>query len=119
MNNAKIDEVENGYLYTFDCGIVMGVEVDKQTNSIKKISVASQPLKTKTKNEKTEMLLNQSTVFSLATMVFSSKTEDKDLRELFMKKLLKDMNGAPYIIDNMRCKALYLNETLFLVIDLE
>lgn len=61
--------------------------------------------------------MNQSTIFSLATMAFTSKTEDKALRELFMKKLLKDVNGSPYIIDNIRCKSLYLKETLFLVIE--
>lgn len=119
LYRAKIDDVENGYMCTFDCEVVMGVEVDKQTDSIIKISVAAQPFKKKTKDETTALMLNQSAIFSLAAMVFSPKMENQALRELFMKKLLKDVNDAPYIMDNMRYKSLYLNETLFLVIEPE
>lgn len=96
--------------------VKMTIETENREGNITKIMVTAQPFKNANRDEKTKTLLLQSTVFSLAAMVFNPEMENQSYREKVIRLLYENIDQKDVTSGNLKCKAIKEGDRVILTI---
>lgn len=106
LMSEKYDEKTGIYQSSINGRAVMECTVDPQTGYLKKIAVSARPFIIDDKETKVELLLIQSTTFSIAVAVVNPAMEDMSYREDVIKNLYSNVHTTEYrMVGNLKCKA--------------
>jgi len=106
LMSEKYDEKTGIYQSSINGRAVMECTVDPTTGYLKKIAVSARPFIIDDKETKVELLLIQSTTFSIAVAVVNPAMEDMSYREDVIKNLYSNVHTTEYrMVGNLKCKA--------------
>ena len=117
LDNVTTEEKadKSGVLCYFG-DVVMMVDVSPSSGLVSKISVGSKPFAKTSKAEKTKILLLQSTVWGLSSMVFNHVMENQQYRESALKRILSGRNTDYMISGNIKIAAVQVDDVLMITI---
>ena len=118
LNNVTIEEKDDksGVLCYFG-DVVMMIDVDKSSGLVNKISVASEPFTNANRTKKTQILLLQSVVWGLSSMVFNPVMENQQYRESALRRILSNPNTDYMISGNIKIAAIRIDNFLIITIE--
>ena len=118
LDNVTIEEKDDksGVLCYFG-DVVMMIDVDKSSGLVNKISVASEPFTNANRTKKTQILLLQSVVWGLSSMVFNPVMENQKYRESALRRILSNPNTDYMISGNIKIAAIRIDNFLIITIE--
>lgn len=118
LDNVTIEEKDDksGVLCYFG-DVVMMIDIEKSSGLVNKISVAAEPFTNANSTKKTQILLLQSTVWSLSSMVFNSVMENQQYRESALRRILSNPNTDYMISGNIKIAAIRIDDFLIITIE--
>ena len=118
LDNVTVEEKpdKSGVLCYFG-DVVMMVDVSPSSGLVSKISVGAKPFTKTSKAEKTKILLLQSTVWGLSSMVFNPVMENQQYRESALKRILSGRNTDYMISGSIKIAAVQIEDLLTINIE--
>ena len=99
-----LDNESEGNVYEMGNTVKLVIETSWREDLITEIRVKARPLKNTTREEKVKIMLIQSTVFSLAAMIFNSEIEKQSYREKVIRLLYENMDKKNVTSGNLKCE---------------
>ena len=118
LDNVTIEEKDDksGVLCYFG-DVVMMIDVDKSSGLVTQISVASEPFTNANRTKKTQIMLLQSVVWGLSSMVFNQVMENQQYRESALRRILSNPNTDYMISGNIKIAAIRIDNFLIITIE--
>ena len=118
LDNVTIEEKadKSGVLCYFG-DVVMMIDVDKSSGLVTQISVASEPFTNANRTKKTQIMLLQSVVWGLSSMVFNQVMENQQYRESALRRILSNPNTDYMISGNIKIAAIRIDNFLIITIE--
>lgn len=118
FDNVTFEEKsEGGGVLCYFGDVVMMIDVDKSSNLVNKISVGAEPFTYANRTKKTQILLLQSVVWGLSSMVFNPTMENQQYRESALKRILSGRNTDYMISGNIKIAAFQVGDVLMITIE--
>ena len=118
LDNVTIEEKDDkSRVLCYFGDVVMMIDVDKSSGLVNKISVASEPFTNANRTKKTQILLLQSVVWGLSSMVFNPVMENQQYRESALRRILSNPNTDYMISGNIKIAAIRIDNFLIITIE--